>query len=230
MTAADIDGLMLAVREDPDDDGLRHILGDLLEDSDRHTEASLVRGMMRFAKMPKCDSLGKPRNAWCRCDYCRTYDECCGLATSIGYGFDKPVASGVLPWFDWSEWSIDMLGIWRGLPEVWAVKDVPTFESQAKEVFGLHPIRRVVLRDHTPRESGSMPRRFYAIPSFTGLRERPEWLRDAVYSKFTRRVITIRVFYSSADAVNATSTACVNRGRHLAKLPPLKELARKEHP
>jgi uncharacterized protein (TIGR02996 family) len=199
--------LRRAILEDPDADDLRLVLADALRDSGDprdYAEGEFVEASMKYANVGA--------SAWFAL---------AGIFNSLHWDdrFSLPVLllteprHAVIP-------NRDELWCWRGLPEVWAVADVPTFEREAKDVFSRYPIRRVVLRCEVVRTLVVCGCRALCInigTSRMAIRKRMAKMLSAKVPKDGSDIC-----YDSPDLARADfERACVEYGRALAGLPPL---------
>lgn len=207
MTHADtVAALRRHILEEPDDDGLRLILADALADAGEMAQAEFVRASIAYGRGGDWYAMSR---AW---DAARAYHVIASRPASVRLeGDDEPTG-----------FNNDCFGFRRGMAEVWAVADVPTFEAQAAEVFARHPIRRVVLRSGVlfcnivnlggevdPLNECAMPAALFRL------------LDGGFYSPETEMQYERRSYASLALALADQEAACAKYGRILAKLPAL---------
>ena len=150
------DALLLAILANPDDEVLRLIYADWLEESGEVDRASLIRTQLELMHQPSGELLALEQQL---------------LGTDDAIKQRRP--DWALPMATRDQWSKD-LGGWEwncGFPEIWHCT-LSFWEEHGFEILKASPVRQVVLIDREPLGSVSNPR----APTRTWFRDDPGWV------------------------------------------------------
>jgi uncharacterized protein (TIGR02996 family) len=200
-TVADLERAVLL---DPDADDLRLILADTCDDAGDHARAEYVRAGVERARSLTPDSW---RRVLLAEDELENRGHPRPFTLTLASHDPGPTPLSPTPPF----------GFHRGLPEVWSVRDVPTFEREARDVFSRWPIRRVVLRCEVQRILRE--RRAYHV----GVDLAASVSHRKLFNMLSgRRPSDVhRVYQTEAQARSDLEYCMVRYGRLLAGLPEL---------
>lgn len=222
--------LLRAILEQPEDDTVRLVYADWLEEHDEAERGEFIRLQCRIALMRPTEMVrektgrvlaaaGGPTLFVSRCR-CRP----CSLARR-----EYEVSKRHIVW-DWcggvdGGWAHMVRGWLRGF--VWKVAGTQAdFLKHARDIFAAHPVVSVTLSDREPEEhqppEGEPNWSWYSEGFEDDRATLPNCLFDMLGDPPLLSLIPFRCAYPSRDlALSALSAACVAFGRAAVSLPPL---------
>ena len=197
----DYEDLLRGVLEDPADDLVRLVFADCIEEGGDGERAEFIRASIENDRNPeRNDTL------------------------TIQLHLQSILDRRAIEWMPQSWWmGSDSI---RGFASSIRLP-LADFLSHAKELFGTHPIERVVLTDREALESRPTGRmvQYYWFPlgrsDSGGTYRLPDFLFRLLVEEFKTATEGARGFHSASAADTALSAACVAYGRSLAGLPPM---------
>jgi uncharacterized protein (TIGR02996 family) len=227
----DGDRLLQAVLDDPDDDGVRLVLADWLDENGQPERAEFIRAQVELAGLPEpdrscpdLDDYGRSEPRWkegvCQCRGCklrRREAELLNLPLSpqsAAFAWSQPLhRTGVLLGRPWPEQVVFR----RGFVDA-VTMPTQAFLDHAGALFAAQPVTRVTLADKEPLElDGQWTWLLWAHPDESaqpdGHLAHLEGLPWELFEPMKGDHPTAASFATRADALSALSDGCVAHGR-----------------